>query len=537
MIQLEVEWSILLKHIKEYKETKKKSDLEQLVQILNDLQNNEITLDDALEFIGTLTKSPRVLLVMLSPIDGDLYIEASTGLSVEQKEQGHYVVGEGIVGKVIQSGEAIFVHDVMNNPLFLNRTHAREAKEKISFLCVPIKYNDQIIGALGIDRPTKQVHNPDHEERMLSVIASSFVPYIKLHHNSMQAHHEDDLSASLRVPTKNYKGARNLVGNSEAMQLVYERIEQVATSSTTVMIRGESGTGKELAARAIHDTSLRKEKSFITLNCAALPESLVESELFGHEKGAFTGAMQARKGRFEMAHQGTLFLDEVGELSLSTQAKLLRVLQERAFERVGSEQSRHVDVRIITATNRPLEEMVEEGTFRKDLYYRLNVFSIDLPRLADRPSDILPLAEHFLEYFSKKQERDKPRCSLAFAEMLQKYTWPGNVRELENVIERSLLLIGQGSYLLPQHLPLELHSLTCPEGRILPKSNFQSFGAGTLPERIEELERFAIDEALTLYKGHVGAAASHLGLTERIIGQRMKKYNFKYQDYRKAIKE
>ncbi len=512
--------------------TDSNSDLVQLVQILNALQRNEITLDGALEFIGTLTNAARVLLVMLSPIDGDLYIEAATGLSVEQKKQGHYVIGEGIVGKVIQSGEPMFVHDVMSNPLFLNRTHAREAEEKISFLCVPIKYNEQVIGALGIDRPTNQVTDPDHEERMLSVIANSFVPYIKLYHNSMQTHSDDDLSSSLRVPTKNYKGVRNLVGNSEAILLVFERIEQVATSSTTVMLRGESGTGKELVARAIHDASLRKDKPFITLNCAALPESLVESELFGHEKGAFTGALTARKGRFELAHQGTLFLDEVGELSLATQARLLRVLQERSFERVGSEQSRHVDVRIITATNRPLEDMVEEGTFRKDLYYRLNVFCIDLPKLAERPSDILLLAEHFLAYFSKQNGRDKPKCSLAAAEMLQKYSWPGNVRELENVIERSILLIGQGNYLLPQHLPLELHSLTCPEGKILPKSSFQTFGEGTLPERIEELERSAIHEALTIYKGHMGEAAAHLGLTERIMGQRMKKYDITYKTYR-----
>ncbi len=507
------------------------SDLVQLVQVLDALQKKQITLDDAFEVIASITDAERVLLVMLSPIDGDLYIEAASGLSPEQKQQGHYVIGEGIVGKVIQSGEAMFVHDVMSNPLFLNRTLSRQEKEKISFLCVPIKYNEQVIGALGIDRPTAKVVDPTHEERMLSVIASSFVPYIKVQHDSFVRPHEDQV----RIPKLKYVGMRNLVGNSEAMQLVYKRVEQSAPSSTTVMLRGESGTGKELVARALHDSSPRKGKAFITLNCAALPESLVESELFGHEKGAFTGALQARKGRFEMADGGTLFLDEVGELTQATQARLLRVLQERSFERVGSVESRHVDVRIITATNRPLEDMVEEGTFRKDLYYRLNVFSIDLPKLADRQSDILLLAEHFLEYYAKANSKEKPKCSLAAAEMLQRYSWPGNVRELENVIERAILLIGDGQYILPQHLPLQLHSMTCPEGRVLPKGNISmNFVLGTLPERIEELERTSIIEALTQYHGHMGAAASHLGLTERVMGQRMKKYSINYKEFRKS---
>ncbi len=507
----------------------KTSDLVQLVQILDDLQKKQITLDDALEFIASLTQAERVLLVMLSPVDGDLYVEAAAGLSIEQKKQGHYVVGEGIVGKVIQSGETIFVHDVMNNPLFLNRTHARKADETLSFLCVPIKYNEQVIGALAIDRPTQTVVDAEHEERLLSVIANSFVPYIKLYHNSMQTHSHEPL----RLPKRAHRGITNIIGNSEAMQLVYERISQASKSATTVMLRGESGTGKELVARALHENSVRKEKPFITLNCAAIPENLVESELFGHEKGAFTGALQARKGRFEMADKGTLFLDEVGELSLTTQARLLRVLQERCFERVGSEISRSVDVRIITATNRPLEEMVEEGTFRKDLYYRLNVFSIHLPKLAERKSDIIPLAEYFLEQFAKSLNIGKPRFSVAASEMLERYSWPGNVRELENIIERSLLLIGNDSFILPQHLPYELHSDSCPLSNAKPHLSESKYTYATLPEQIEHIERGAITEALTLYKGHMGAAASYLGLTERIMGQRMRKYSISYKEFRK----
>ncbi len=507
---------------------KESSDLERLVDILDSLQKKTITLDDALGFIQEVTHAKRALLVLLSPVDGDLYIEAASGLSSEQKKQGHYVVGEGVVGKVIQSGNALFIEDAVHNPLFLNRTHARSSVDSISFLCVPIKLQEKVIGALGIDRPTAEVTNPEHEERMLSVIASAFIPYIRLHQDNMQGIEKE--ADVIRLPTWHKAGYRGLIGNSAGIQVIYQRIEQVAPSSTTVMIRGESGTGKELVARSIHENSIRKGESFISLNCAALPESLVESELFGHEKGAFTGAMQVRKGRFELADGGTLFLDEVGELPLPTQAKLLRVLQEKCFDRIGATESRAVDVRIIAATNRDLESMVEEGTFRKDLYYRLNVFSITLPSLQQRKSDIALLAEHFMGIFSAIHHREKPKIALAACDMLERYSWPGNIRELENVIERAMLLLGQGKYILPQHLPLELHSNKCCQ--FSQNAETVREHAGTLPERIEELERVSIMEALTESKGHMGQASEALGITERIMGQRMRKYGISYKDYR-----
>lgn len=619
------------------KKNKNSSDLVQLVQILDGLQKQRITLDDALEFICDVCKAKRVLLVLLSPLDGDLYIEAAAGLSSEQKKQGHYVVGEGIVGKVIQSGESMFIHDVMQNPRFLNRTNAREAREKISFLCVPITIQNQVIGALGMDTFTDDLlNNPQHSEhleRLLSVIASSFTPYIQRYQKAMtiqsnvvpssskiflekgilqeqtftssknrdnkfkkdmdRGQEKSQTSAKLKNMESGsfLRSSHQLVGMSESMQIIYKRILQVAPTSTTVMLRGESGTGKELVARALHEKSLRKDKPFITINCAALPESLVESELFGHEKGAFTSAIQSRKGRFEIADTGTLFLDEVGELSLATQARLLRVLQERCFERVGSVQSIHVDVRIITATNRPLEEMVEEGTFRKDLYYRLNVFSLELPPLRERQSDILLLAEHFLDTFAKVNNREKPKLSQAVCEMLERYTWQGNIRELENVMERCMVLLGTGRYILPQHLPNHLHSKSCAQcganysntsilnaidaqldqekksvslvdkalarisGNFAQESSEDFWDkeekklhfpvenstyalatmlrSGSLPERIEALERTAILEALDEFHGHMGAAASYLGLTERVMGQRMKKYSINYKDFRK----
>lgn len=316
--------------------------------------------------------------------------------------------------------------------------------------------------------------------------------------------------------------------------MVYEQIAQVASSSTTVFLHGESGTGKELAARAIHASSSRSNGPFISLNCAALPENLIESELFGHEKGAFTGASGVRKGRFELADGGTLFLDEVGELSLITQAKLLRVLQERSFERLGGMSSIAVDVRIITATNRSLLDMVEKGTFRRDLYYRLNVFPIHMPSLRERQNDIQPLAVHFVDKYATSSKRHGIRLSLTVMDMLQRYDWPGNIRELENVIERAVLLVGQEGLILPQHLPMELHSPHCPVHVGNKKNESAPFMAsGTLQERLDELERACISEALSRYGGHMGHAAQALGLTERVMALRMKKYGISYKSFRR----
>ena len=330
---------------------------------------------------------------------------------------------------------------------------------------------------------------------------------------------------------------RGFVGNSEVMQKVYAQIAQVAPSSTTVFLQGESGTGKELAARSIHSGSTRANKPFISLNCAALPENLIESELFGHERGAFTGANATRKGRFELANGGTLFLDEVGELSLMTQAKLLRVLQERAFERLGGMETHYVDVRFITATNRDLEKMVEEETFRRDLFYRLNVFPIFLPPLSFRPEDILPLANHFIKKYALANGRNNVRLSLSVMDMLQRYTWPGNIRELENVMERAVLLLGREGLVLPQHLPPALHGSRVAASSGLTPGLIRQGLSGSLQEQLDELERASITEALEFSQGQMGKAAASLGLTERIMALRMKKYGITYKAFRPVYRK
>ncbi|HMY76533.1 MAG TPA: sigma-54 dependent transcriptional regulator, partial [Blastocatellia bacterium] len=307
---------------------------------------------------------------------------------------------------------------------------------------------------------------------------------------------------------------RNIIGTSKEMREVYEQVAQVAHTNTTVLIRGESGTGKELVAHAIHYNSPRAAKPFVKVNCAALPESLIEAELFGHEKGAFTGAIARKRGRFELAEGGTLFLDEIGDLSPAMQVKLLRVLQEREFERVGGTETIKVNVRLIAATNVELEQAVQDGRFRSDLYYRLNVFSIYMPPLRERKTDILLLADHFLEKYSRQSGKSIKRISTPAIDMLMSYHWPGNVRELENVIERATL-VCDGNVIHGFHMPPTLQTAE---------------GSGTvtkvsLDQAVGTFEKELILDALKTVRGNRARAARMLDTTERILGYKVKKYD------------
>jgi len=307
----------------------------------------------------------------------------------------------------------------------------------------------------------------------------------------------------------------NLIGKSRAMQEVFRLIEQVATSRSTVMIYGKSGTGKELVARAIHYNSLRSTKAFVPVNCAAIPSELLESELFGHEKGAFTGAIATKVGKFELANGGTLFLDEVGSMRLDLQAKILRGLQEREIERVGGTRIIKIDVRVIAATNRDLKKGVEEGTFREDLYYRLNVVPVTLPDLKDRQEDIPLLANHFLQRFAQESNPNIREISKEAMGILLSYPWPGNVRELENVIERAVTL-GRGPAILASDLPPHLPSGAGPVERALAHE-----------ANLEDLERDYIQAVLRRTKGHQIRAAAILGIDRRTLYRKIRRYGIK----------
>jgi Nif-specific regulatory protein len=305
-----------------------------------------------------------------------------------------------------------------------------------------------------------------------------------------------------------------MVGSSSTMQQVYRLIEQVADSNTTVLIRGESGTGKDLVAHAIHYNSPRADKPFLKVNCTALPETLLESELFGHEKGAFTGAIERKLGRFERANGGTIFLDEIGDFPLNLQVKLLRVIQFKEFERLGGYETINANVRIIVATNKNLEEQIEKALFREDLYYRINVFPIYLPPLRERKDDIMLLADYFLEKLAAANSKDIKRISTPAIEMLTRYHWPGNVRELENCIERAVLLCD-GDVIRSEHMPpsLQMIKKTAPPSK------------RSMAEVVENMERELIVDALKKCGGRQRKAAKELGITERVLGYKIKRYN------------
>lgn len=491
--------------------------LGQIARLVNTGSNVSSTLNAALTLMAEQLHILRGVITLVSPVSGEIRIEAAYGLKPEERARGRYARGEGITGRVIESGEAVCIGNVSREPLFLNKTGSRNlANEDISFLCVPIMLGGQAVGALSVDYHELDKQSLQEELQFLHIVASI------LGHTALET--------QIRMDSKDPRLSRpsGFVGNAAAMERVYEQIEQVADSTATVLVLGESGTGKELVARAIHSGGNRSRGPFVTCNCAALPDQLIESELFGHERGAFTGAQQMRKGRFELAHGGTLFLDEIGELPLGVQAKLLRVLQTHSFERLGGMETRQVDVRCVAATNRDLAKMVEEGTFRSDLFYRINVFPIQLAPLRERREDILPLCSHFLHKFGEAVGNRNIRLSLTCMDLLENYSWPGNVRELENVMERAVLLLGQNGLVLPQHLPKFLQDTT----RVGTGTSDNLPHAIRLQERLDEQERAFILEALEANRGHIGNAARHLGLTERVMGLRMKKYNLGYKKFR-----
>ncbi|HVR19630.1 MAG TPA: sigma-54 dependent transcriptional regulator, partial [Polyangiaceae bacterium] len=332
-------------------------------------------------------------------------------------------------------------------------------------------------------------------------------------------------TSDLRSRLEERYSFENIVGSSQEMQLVFKSVAQIAPSRATVLISGESGTGKELVAAAIHHRSPRASGPFVRLHCAALAETLLESELFGHERGAYTGADRKREGRFEQANGGTLFLDEIGEISLSTQVKLLRVLQEREFERVGGNQTIHTDVRVIAATNRDLKAMVVAGRFREDLYYRLNVINLILPPLRQRSSDVPALAMHFLRRYAEENAKTITSISDAALTLLVNHAWPGNVRELENVIERAVV-IAEGDSLEPQHLPPEL------------AASSRRGGAPVIPgATMDELERFAIMKTLESVGGSTSRAAEILGISVRKIQYKLQEYGATAKSHVPAVSQ
>jgi len=431
------------------------------------------------------------------------------------------------LAKVVESGDPAVVSDVAawakGQNVEETLVEALNLDRGVGLICVPLLFEDQVIGTMSIERRRNSSVGWEADLRLMNMISAIIAQAARVRQDAAEQiqslrEENDRLQAEI---AHNFR-PKNMIGNSTEMRGVYLHIEQVASSVTTVLIRGESGTGKELVAKALHEKGPRRDKAFVKFNCAALPDSIIESELFGHEKGAFTGALAMRKGRFETAHGGTIFLDEIGDISATTQVKLLRVLQEKEFERVGSQSALKTDVRVVAATSRNLEEMIESGDFREDLYYRLNVFPIYMPPLRSRKCDILLLADHFIERYSAQMGVKPARISSAAIDLLMSYHWPGNVRELENCIERAVVL-AKGESIKAHHLPPTLQKKT-------PKERAES---ATLDEALNALEREMIVDSLKETNSNMAETARRLGLTERKVGLRVKKHGLDLERYRK----
>jgi Nif-specific regulatory protein len=496
------------------REARRLSTLLEVSQALSGTLNLKSALHRVLEVLAKHHGALRSMVTLLRE-GGELYVEASDGLD-RAAQSVQYRMGEGITGRVVETAKPIVVPRVSREPTMLNRAARRSDgdEQELSFVCVPVVLNRRAVGALGVDLRYKPERDFDSSVKFFGVVATMIAQAVKI----QRLIEEDkrrlvDENEHLRQELREKYDFSNIIGTSGPVRQVYEQVAQVAATNTTALIRGESGTGKELIAHAIHYNSLRAKKPFVKVSCAALPESLIEAELFGHEKGAFTGAEARKKGRFELAEGGTLFLDEIGDINLSTQVKLLRVLQEREFERVGGTETIKVNVRLIAATNKDMEQALANGTFREDLYYRLNVFTIFVPPLRDRKADLLLLADHFLEKFSHEHGKSIKRISTPAIDMLVSYHWPGNVREMENALERAVLMC-EGQVIHAHHLPPSLQTAEA-SGTVTRVS---------LTDAIVAYEKDLIQDALKTTRGNRAKAARLLDATERILNYKIRKY-------------
>jgi Nif-specific regulatory protein len=484
--------------------------------------NLEENLKCAMETLSKHLDMQRGCVFLLDPVSQGLRIVAAHGLTPREILRGTYRIGEGIVGKVMETGAPMFVPNIGEEPKFLNKTESRPEKKGISFLCIPITLERKTLGVLSVDRIyAEERGSVDDDLRVLYIVASFTAQFVKLWEMFKRT---QDECGSLRSQLEERYSMPNIIGQSHKFQHVLKMVMKVAHTDTNVLLLGESGTGKELIAQTLHYQSHRAKSKFVAVNLAALPENLIEAELFGVEKGAFTGATARRIGRFETAHTGTLFLDEIGELTLQAQVKLLRVLQERTFERIGSAEPITVDVRVVAATNRNLLEEVQKGNFREDLYWRLNVVPIVLPPLIDRKEDIPLLIEHYLKKFNKAYHRNIRLKDSAISVLMQ-YQWPGNVRELANTVER-FVIMAEHDILGPEDLPSNLKSdfemmpFVSPAGDSEPADlNFE----------VQHLEKERIMTALKKNNFNQQKTSLALGISPRQLGYRIKKYGITYK--------
>jgi Transcriptional regulator containing GAF, AAA-type ATPase, and DNA binding domains len=495
----------------------------QLLYEISTFLSANLDLDAAMQTVlGHIAMYHKVLsgsITILNRTDGQIETQSFYGMSPEEAKRGVYRKGEGITGRVYDTGNPVIVDKISLEPSFLDRTgQHKKIKEEQSFVCVPIKTDTEVIGTLGITLQWERDFNLPFYTRLIMIVASIISLTVHMRQENIEEV-EALQKENFRLQAELHSGYRpqNIIGESKIMKNLYVQMQQVARTNTTVLLLGESGVGKEKFAQAIHYCSSRADKPFITINCAALPESIIESELFGHEKGAFTDAKTMQRGKFELANCGTIFLDEIGEMPLPVQGKFLRVLQEHEFERIGGSVTIHADIRVIAATNRNLQELIRQGKFRVDLFYRLNVFPLVIPPLKERRTDIPILINHFVELYAKEQNKEVKAVAQPAMNLMMAYDWPGNVRELSNCIERAVILSTDGI----------IHSYHLPTVMQKPADAGEQT-AGTLYQILDSVEREVIQNELDKNNGNMVKTAATLGITERIIGLRVSKYKLRH---------
>jgi len=496
------------------------------LKLLNKIANH---LANAIDISETLTTMLHWLANDCDMERGVITITNNTGTEVQaeitvgeihniQSDKMRYKLGEGITGKVFATRSSIFLPMVEKGDIFLYRSGIRNQLDVLaySFLCAPVIYQKNVIGTISVDKKNNKITNSQLDILFLEEVATLIAPFLQRRtlEEKMKLFHR----------AKQQDGAfAKMIGKSTAIKEIQNLIVCISGVKTTVLITGETGVGKGVVAEIIHKLGANYKQPFVEVNCGAIPENLIESELFGHEKGAFTGAINQRKGILERAKGGTVFLDEVGELPPNAQIKLLRVLQNREFERVGGSTTLRSTARIIAATNKHLESAIIDGTFRSDLYYRLNVFPIPVPSLRERgASDIMLLVNHFIQQFSQDIGKQITRIDTPAIDMLTAYHWPGNVRELENVIERAVLL-ADNNVIHGHHLPPSL---------LMNKYSSKQEDMGNFNVRVKNFEIELITEALKDCNGNQSAAARKLGLSNRIIQYKISNYKIDYRRFR-----
>lgn len=484
-----------------------------------DLEGNLISV---MKILSSHLDMQRGCVFLLDQTSGDIRIVAAHGLTRDEIRRGKYQIGEGIVGKVIETGSPMFVPNIGDEPQFLNKTESRIDKSGISFLCIPIVLEGHPMGVISVDRIYMDSSGGVNDDlRVLHIVSSLIAQFVRLWDYVIRTENE---CVRLRSQLREKYSLPNIIGESPQFQQVLKSVKKVAATDTTVLLLGESGTGKELIAQTLHYQSQRGRERFVPVNLAALPENLIEAELFGVEKGAYTGAVATRIGRFETADHGTLFLDEIGELPMPIQVKLLRVLQERTFERIGSNRSIHVDVRVVAATNKNLIDEIKKGTFREDLFWRLNVVPVVIPPLRERKEDIPLLINYYLEKLTRTYNRTLRINDDAISKFVE-YSWPGNVRELANTIER-MVIMTEKKVVRENDLPFNIR-----------KQSREPFAAasmgddvnGDLNLQVQKLERRRIINALKENNFIQQKASQVLGITPRQLGYRIKKYSIDIQ--------